>query len=171
VYRAVLIAAAIVGILFVGTVGVVGVAIWQVLTAPPQPTALVQVTPKTATATRLAPTFTPSPLPSPTLVPTDTPEPTATPSLRYLDPNTKISVGMYVKAVKPEGVNLRKTAGFDGAFVATIGQGAILYVLGGPVRADNLLWIRMRDNRTGYVGWDRQDNVVAFAVPIATPTP
>ncbi len=99
--------------------------------------------------------------PTATLIPT--PPPTATPKWRYLSPDAKIVPGIYVKAIKPEGLNLHAAAGFDQEFITTASSGSILYVLGGSVKANNLSWIRMRDVRTGVTGWGLQDDVIAYA--------
>ncbi len=133
-------------------------------TATAHPTATWTPSP-TMTATPLPPTLTPTFTPTPTATETPTPTLTPTPTWVYLSSSARIVPGIYVRVVKPGGVNLHVEAGFDKAFITTISHNSILYVLAGPVRADNLNWIRMRDLRTGTIGWGVQDNVVAYARP------
>ena len=56
-----------------------------------------------------------------------------TPVLTYLSSSAPIRSGIYVKAIKPDGVILRKGAGFDTDYITTLPMGTILYVLQGPV--------------------------------------
>ena len=113
-----------------------------------------------------APTFTLTPTSKLTYPSTSAVMPTATPALALLPASAKIRPGIYVKAVKPEGVILRKGAGFDADYITTLPMGTILYVYQGPVSADSLSWIWVGDGVRG--GWARQDEVVAYAVK-ATP--
>ena len=132
----------------------------------------------------LLPTGTPAPLPAtaiklpavaigtsiltvaPTVDPaftaTVTPTSTATLALTILSPSTPIRLGIYVKAVKPDGVILRKGAGFDADYITTLPMGTILYVQQGPADADSLRWFLLSDGVRS--GWARQDEVVAYAV-------
>ena len=106
------------------------------------------------------------PAATPTMDPADTatvtPTPTATVALTMLAPSTPIRLGIYVKAVKPDGVILRKGAGFDADYITTLPMGAILYVQQGPADADSLQWFWLSDGVKS--GWARQDEVVAYAV-------
>jgi hypothetical protein len=106
---------------------------------------------RTATLT-LAPTFTA----------TATLTPTETPALTLLSDSASIRAGIYVKAIKPSGVVLRKGAGFDSDYYTTLPLGTVLYVLQGPVSADSLQWLRLSSG--AWSGWARQDEVVAYAV-------
>lgn len=107
-----------------------------------------------------------TPSPGADLVRTPAPTSTATPALAYLSPQAKIRPGIYVKAVKPDGVVLRKAAGFDTEYMTTLPKDTVLYVLQGPLRASNLWWVQLSSG--DWVGWAVQDEVVAFAVK---PTP
>lgn len=178
-YRFALLAAAAALVLLTGflVIGGIGLSRWawaaaNAPTATPSPTFTLTPT--------LRPTNTPRPSPTPTWTveptPTSTvtPTPTATSALIYLPSSARIYPGIYVRVVKPDGVNLHVAAGFDKAFITTIPHNSILYVLSGPVKADTLSWIQMRDLKTGRIGWGVQDNVVAYArpaAPTATPTP
>jgi len=120
-------------------------------TATALPSAIV-VTPATPTRT-----------PSPTLVsPSDTPSPTSTPEWTYLSSSAPIRPGIYVKVVRPAGLDVRKAPGFETEFIVTLAAGKILYVLDGPTRADSLAWIKVTDGVT--TGWGVQDQVVAFGI-------
>ena len=120
----------------------------------------------TMTTLTLVPSATASPVPGTELVRTPVLTPNATLALTYLSPLTKIRPGIYVKAVKPDGVVLRKAAGFDAEYVTTLPKDTMLYVLQGPARASNLWWVQLSSGAR--VGWAVQDEVVAFAVQ---PTP
>jgi serine/threonine protein kinase len=113
----------------------------------------------TASATRAS---------SPTSEPTDTPvlTPTETPAWIYLSPTAKIRPGIYVKAVKPDGVILRKGASFEKDYLTTLPQDTVFYVLQGPVRGNNLSWYQLSAN--SWVGWANQDEIVAYRM---SPTP
>jgi tRNA A-37 threonylcarbamoyl transferase component Bud32 len=128
--------------------------------AAAQPTATAAVTTSTP-----VPAATAAPAPG-TVVVTPVLTPTATPALIYLSPLAKIRPGIYVKAVKPDGVVLRKAAGYDSDYKTTLPKDTMLYVLQGPVRASELWWVQLSSG--AWVGWAAQDEVVAFAVK---PTP
>ncbi len=168
-YRTALIAGAILIVSFLCSLLLVLWGLWQSWAAAPViPTPTLSPTatllPATATFTPAPPTDTPTPPPTST--------PTPEPSLILISPDTPIRVGIYVKGVKPEGVILNQEAGFDKPYITTLPQGSILYVLAGPVTANDLLWVRLRDQSTSKVGWARQDDVAAYAVPVRpTPTP
>jgi hypothetical protein len=103
---------------------------------------------------------------TPTLGPaytaTVTPSPTATLALTFLPASAPVRVGIYVKAVKSDGVILRKGAGFDSDYITTLPMGTILYVQQGPADANSLRWFLLSDGvRTG---WAWQDEIVAYAV-------
>jgi hypothetical protein len=98
---------------------------------------------------------------SPTSVQT-TLTPTATLALTLLSDSASIRVGIYVRAIKPEGVILRKGAGFDADYITTLPMGTILYVQQGPADADSLRWFWLSSGT--WNGWARQDEVVAYAV-------
>ncbi|MBN1886415.1 MAG: serine/threonine protein kinase [Thermoflexales bacterium] len=172
-------AAAVVSLVFLCTVGIIAAQILQGwLTLPAiVPTLTIQLPTHTPSAT---PTWTltpgPSATPTATPTPTDTPtpdiSPTPTPELIYLSPNDRIRAGIYVKVVKEKFV-MRGAAGFDADFVMDVPQGFILYVLR-TSQAENLDWVQVRDMKSGRVGWGRQDEVAAYALPApstATPTP
>jgi tRNA A-37 threonylcarbamoyl transferase component Bud32 len=91
-----------------------------------------------------------------------TPTPAVTPVLTMLSSSTPIRLGIYVKAIKPDGVILRKGAGFDADYITTLPMGTILYVQQGPADADSLRWFWLSDGVRS--GWARQDEVVAYAV-------
>jgi tRNA A-37 threonylcarbamoyl transferase component Bud32 len=129
--------------------------------AAARPTAAAAMT--TSTPVRSA---TASPVPGTDLMQTPVLTPTATLALAYVSPQTKIKPGIYVKAVKPDGVVLRKAAGFDTEYMTTLPKDTMLYVLQGPTRANNLWWVQLSSG--AWVGWAVQDEVVAFAVK---PTP
>lgn len=169
VYRLAIAASVASVLMFLCAVCFVGWGLWQSLRAVP-PVAHISPTPS-ATAAPIV-TETPEPTPPPTDTPTPIPSPTPELNLIYISPDTPVRVGMYVKAVKPEGVILGTEAGFDKPHVATISQGSILYTMAGPVTANNLAWLKMRDLNTGKSGWARQDSVAAYGLPVRpTPTP
>ncbi len=70
---------------------------------------------------------------------------------------------MYVKVVRPAGIDLFEEAGFEKKFIMTLPLGKSLYVLAGPVKADTLSWIRVSDGTM--IGWGVQDYVVAQLAP------
>ena len=115
-----------------------------------------------------------TPSPAPAVAPLSTPEPAATPVLTptstpawtYLSPLSKIRPGIYVRAIKPDGVVLRKGAGFETDYKTTLPKDTVLYVVQGPVRDNTLWWVQLSSG--AWVGWAVQDEVVAFAVK---PTP
>jgi hypothetical protein len=127
-------------------------------TPTPLPAAATQM-PARATATSI-PTATPTS--APTFTATTTLTPTVTPALTLLSDSASIRPGIYVKAIKPTGVVLRKGAGFDTDYYTTLPLGTVLYVLQGPVSADSLQWLRLSSGARS--GWARQDEVVAYAV-------
>jgi serine/threonine-protein kinase len=90
-----------------------------------------------------------------------------TPELVLLSPSTAIRPGLYVKIVRPDGLDLFKEAGFDAQFVATLPAGNIVYVVQGPVQARSLSWIKVSDGVT--TGWGVQDHVVAYGVQKNSP--
>jgi tRNA A-37 threonylcarbamoyl transferase component Bud32 len=93
---------------------------------------------------------------------TVTPAPTATLALTLLPASAPVRPGIYVKAVKSDGVILRKGAGFDSDYITTLPMGTILYVQQGPADADSLRWFLLSDGVRS--GWARQDEIVAYAV-------
>lgn len=179
VYRFALLAAALALVLLTGFVVIGGISlgrwVWAAANAPTAtPSPLFTLTPTPRPTNTLRPSPTPTWTVEPTPTSTVTPTPTATAALIYLSSSARIYPGIYVRVVKPEGLNLHVAAGFDKAFITTIPHNSILYVLSGPVKADTLSWLQMRDLRTGRIGWGVQDNVVAYArpaSPTATPTP
>ena len=131
--------------------------------------------PPQATATALPPAMvvtpaTPIPAPSPTPVrpsgaPPPTPptaEPSPTPEWEYLSSTAPIRPGIYVKVVRPAGLDVRNAPGFETEFIVTLAAGKILYVLDGPTRADSLSWIKISDGVT--TGWGVQDQVAPFGI-------
>jgi serine/threonine protein kinase len=131
--------------------------------------------PPLATATALPPATVVTPaMPtlalSPTLVrPSDTPSPTPptptpspTPEWTYLSSSAPIRPGIYVKVVRPAGLDVRKAPGFETEFIVTLAVGKILYVSDGPVHADSLSWIKISDGVT--TGWGVQDYVAPFGI-------
>ncbi len=121
---------------------------------------VITLTPASALTTTSLPT--PEPISTPMVIPTETPV------LTYLSPSAKIRPGIYVKAIKSDGVALRKGASYDTDYLTTLPQDTILYVLQGPVRGDNLWWVQLSGGR--WTGWAVQDEVVAYAIK-PTPTP
>jgi tRNA A-37 threonylcarbamoyl transferase component Bud32 len=127
---------------------------------------------RTQTRATAAVTFTP--FPASAAAPLSTSDPASNPALTltaipgwtYLSPSAKIGPGIYVKAVKPDGVILRKGAGFDTVYLTTLPKDTLLYVVQGPTRNDDLWWVQLSSGRWG--GWALQDEVVAFAI---RPTP
>lgn len=128
----------------------------------PTATATLQVSP-TSTATRLATathSVTPSPTytgtPPPTATVTDTPSPTASAT-----PTMTIAVGGRVKVsgVGTTGLRLRSGPGVDFITFKIIEEGTILEVLGGPEKADNYTWWRLKDDK-GVIGWAASDWLV-----------
>jgi len=103
---------------------------------------------------------------TPTVDPADTttgtPASTATIALTFLSASAPVRPGIYVKAVKPDGVILRKGAGFDTDYITTLPMGTILYVQQGPADADSLRWFLLSSGN--WNGWARQDEIVAYAV-------
>jgi tRNA A-37 threonylcarbamoyl transferase component Bud32 len=134
------------------------------------PTVLPTRPPATATVVTLTPaptlTATPSPTPEPTFTPAVTPS--GTPVLVYLSSSAKIRAGIYVKAIKPDGIALRKGSSYDTDYLTTLPKDTILYVLQGPVRSKDLWWLQLSYGR--WVGWAVQDEVAAYAVK-PTPAP
>jgi hypothetical protein len=122
----------------------------------------------TATVSRPTPTPTATRTRAPTATrarATSTP-PTATPGATsewtYLPSSAAIRSGIYVKIVRPAGLDLSKGAGFEKEFITTLPVNRIVYVVAGPVRADSLNWIQVTDG--GGTGWGVQDYVVAYGV-------
>lgn len=115
------------------------------LTAPPSPT---------TSATR--------PFPTPTTIPTFTPVPT--PDLAQ--PPDEVTVGYYAQVVETGGVGVTVRGGPSTSNVrmTVASEGSIVYVLGGPTQADDLLWwqVRLAD---GVEGWVASD----FLAPAAAP--
>jgi len=130
------------------------------------PTGTTPPLPATVTSMPAMATATPNLAVAPTLEPTDaatgTLAPTATVALTFLSASAQVRPGIYVKAVKPDGVILRKGAGFDAEYLTTLPMGTILYVHQGPANADSLRWFLLSDGVKS--GWARQDEVVAYAV-------
>ncbi len=108
----------------------------------------------------LAPLVSSSPTPKTSSNPSLTPPPTSDWTL--LPASATIRPGIYVKVVRPAGLDLFKAAGFDQEFITTLPAGKILYVAQGPVRANSLSWIKVSDGVN--VGWGVQDYVVAFGI-------
>jgi hypothetical protein len=131
-----------------------------VQTRPLVTATVITLTPASALTTRSLPT--PEPTFTPMVIPTETS------MLTYLSPSAKIRPGIYVKAIKPDGVAFRKGASYDTDYLTTLPQDTILYVLQGPVRGDNLWWVQLSGGR--WTGWAVQDEVVAYAIK-PTPTP
>jgi hypothetical protein len=71
-----------------------------------------------------------------------------------------IRPGIYVKIVRPAGLDVSKEAGFDKDFITTLPVGKVVRVLAGPARANSLNWIQVTDGTT--TGWGVQDYVVAY---------
>jgi serine/threonine protein kinase len=177
--RIAFVAAALVSLVFLCTVGIIAAQIVQGWLAPPAivPTLPIQLPTDTPSATP-TPMLSPEPSPTPTATPeptessTPTVPPTPTPELIYLSPDDRVRAGIYVKVVKEKFV-MRTAASFDADFIMDVPQGFILYVLR-TSQAEGLDWIQVRDMRSGRVGWGRQDEVAAYALPApstATPTP
>jgi hypothetical protein len=85
----------------------------------------------------------------------------------YLPASAPIRPGIYVKVVRPAGLDVLKEAGFDQEFITTLAVGKILYVVSGPVSIRSLSWIKITDGVT--TGWGVQDYVVAYGVKRSTP--
>jgi serine/threonine-protein kinase len=119
-----------------------------------------------ATHTPAAPSATPSPTPQPTATPSPTanvsPTPSPTPEWTLLPSSAPIRPGIYVKVVRPAGLDVSKDAGFDKEFITTLPVNRILYVLQGPVRVNSLAWIKVTDGTT--TGWGVQDYVVTYGI-------
>jgi hypothetical protein len=123
----------------------------------------------------------PTPIP-PTPIPTTEPAPTVTPippvtpptpSAPALTPipkksgggggapagpsGTPVSNGC-VKSIGKDGVSLSTEPGFYKPHVQIAPVGDILWVVQGPVRADNIQWWLLR-TATGIEGWGNQDNI------------
>lgn len=132
------------------------------------------------------PTDTPMPVPTdtpipPTLVPTTAPAPSATPQSTPSTPTpapipktgggggdgrggapagpsgTPVGNGC-VKSVGKDGVSLSTEPGFYKPHVQIAPVGDILFVVQGPVRADNIQWWLLRTAH-GIEGWGNQDNI------------
>jgi hypothetical protein len=108
-------------------------------------------TPTTATRSPVPPTAAPSP----------------TPEWTYLPSSAPIRSGIYVKVVRPTGLDVLQEPGFDKEFITTIAVGEIIYVLDGPTSVKSLSWIKVTDGTT--TGWGVQDYVVAYGVKKSTP--
>ena len=120
-------------------------------------------TPRPATATPLVtatlmptavPSETPTTVPTPTATDTSTPvPPTATPT-----PDLTIAVGTKVLVGDTGGANLRLRSGPGTDFLTfkIVQEGIELEVIGGPERADEFVWWRLRDP-VGVVGWAAED--------------
>jgi serine/threonine protein kinase len=119
------------------------------------PTSSPMPVPPSTTPTPVPALTTPSPVPR-TAVPSRTPEWT------YLSSSDPIRPGIYVKVVRPAGLDVSKEPGFDKDFITTLAAGKIIYVLEGPVSVRALSWIKVADGAT--TGWVVQDHVVAYGV-------
>lgn len=87
---------------------------------------------------------------------------TLTPEWILLSPSYAIRPGIYVKIVRPAGLDVFKEAGFDGEFIITLPINKIVYVAQGPVRANSLSWVQITDGVT--TGWGIQDHVAAYGI-------
>ena len=131
---------------------------------PPTPTVVLPTPTLAPSPTPVPPSATPSPVlpmatPSPVL-PMVTPSPM--PEWTYLPSSAPIRPGIYVKVVRPAGLDVLKGPGFDQEFITTLAAGKILYVLDGPASVRSLSWIKVTDGVT--TGWGVQDHVVAFGI-------
>ena len=120
-------------------------------------TATVSRPANTSTATR-----TPTTAPTKPASPQSASTPSATSEWTYLPPSATIRPGIYVKIVRPAGLDVSKEAGYEKEFVTTLPIGRIVYVVAGPVRANALNWIQVTDGVT--TGWGVQDYVVPYGI-------
>jgi len=129
---------------------------------------LAWMRPSTPASGRLTPTpgRTGAETPAP-VVPLSPGQSLPTPELALLPPSAAIRPGIYVKIVRPSGLDVFKEAGFDGEFITTLPAGKIVYVIQGPVQASSLSWIKVSDGVT--TGWGVQDHVVAYGVQKSSP--
>ncbi|MCA9959017.1 MAG: SH3 domain-containing protein [Anaerolineales bacterium] len=115
------------------------------LTAPPSPTVV---------ATR--------PFPTPTTIPTFTPVPT--PDLAQ--PPDEVTIGYYAQVVETGGVGVTVRGGpsTSNVRITIASEGAIVFILDGPMSGDDLLWwqIRLTDGTEGWVAGD-------YLTPAAAP--
>jgi serine/threonine protein kinase len=125
------------------------------------PTVMPTWTPA-ATAERETSNTAGNPARTPTPAPAGSPTPAPTSEWTYLPSTATIRPGIYVRVVRPAGVELFKAAGFDGEWILTMPVGKILYVRQGPVRANSLSWIQMTDGATA--GWGVQDYVAPYGI-------
>jgi len=125
------------------------------LPVTPRPAASQTLVPRLTTPTPLRASTTPSPVPR-TVAPSRTPEWT------YLSSSDPIRPGIYVKIVRPAGLDVSKEPGFEKEFITTIAVDKIVYVLEGPVSVRTLSWIKVTDGVT--TGWGVQDHVVAYGI-------
>ncbi len=121
----------------------------------PRPASLQTPVPRSTTPTPVRAFITPSPVPQ-TVAPSGTPEWT------YLSSSDPIRPGIYVKIVRPAGLDVSKEPGFEKEFVTTMTVGKIVHVLEGPVSVNTLSWIKVTDGVT--TGWGIQDHVVAYGI-------
>jgi len=125
----------------------------QAPTATPMPP--TQVVPPTSTNTATVAPTSPA-VPSATPTATDTPTPTPSPTSAL-----SIAVGGRVRVGDTNGANLRLRAspGLDSITFKIVSDGAVLEVLGGPEKADNYTWWRLKDE-VGAVGWGAENWLV-----------
>jgi serine/threonine protein kinase len=131
-------------------------------------TTALPVTPAPASSpaqtTQILPSATPLPaLPKATRSPVPPKmSPSPTPEWTYLPSSTPIRSGIYVKVVRPGGLDVLVEPGFDNAFITTLPADEIIYVLDEPKIIKSLWWIKVTDGTT--TGWGVQDYVVAFGI-------
>ena len=128
-------------------------------------TTAMPVTPiPTSSPPPVPPSTTPTPVPSSSALPPVplTATPSRTPEWTYLASSAPVRPGIYVKIVRPAGLDVSKEPGFEKEFITTLAVGKIVYVLEGPVSVSTLSWIKVMDGAT--TGWGVQDHVVAYGI-------
>jgi hypothetical protein len=79
-------------------------------------------------------------------------------------PPAKFKLNSCAKVVRPSGLDLFESPGFDSGYLQLIGVNQQLRVLGGPVGSDNLWWWQFR-TPDGKNGW----SVADYAEPSSGP--
>jgi hypothetical protein len=118
-------------------------------------------------ASSVEPMATSAPAPTAQFTPTSpkpppSPSPSPTSEWTWLPSSAAIRPGIYVKIVRPAGLDLSKEAGFDKDFITTLPAGRVVYVVAGPTRANTLNWIKVTDGAT--TGWGVQDYVTPYGI-------
>lgn len=130
----------------------------------PTPTPLPGVTPTVTPSPTSTPTSTPTPAPSQTLIPTasptlsptdtttPTPTQTATPTETATPTLTPTPILAEVGGTGGQGVWMYRQPGLKGGKITAWRDGAVMTVIGGPIKVDGYAWIQVVDPK-GRVGW------------------